>query len=249
MYYYWEMPDPYGCEIFGMLFTSPIACPCTLTSVSVVLYDAAEDTTDTTGDLQITIYEVVDAWPPYIEVASTVVPNEDFVDGWIGIKQVDVPIVPIVIPPEGEWVVGVTTASAADGDTLLFLSDDGSCGKDRSVCWNPWFDEWQIIGDEWGMDINMHIYSEISRGCILGDADASGSIDIDDVVYMIYFIFSGGPAPVPYPVASGDPNCDCLADIDDVVWLIYAVIPGGGFLGGPPPCTLDEWESICGQPF
>jgi len=29
-----------------------------------------------------------------------------------------------------------------------------------------------------------------------GDADGSGAIDIDDVVYEINYIFGGGPAPV-----------------------------------------------------
>jgi hypothetical protein len=70
---------------------------------------------------------------------------------------------------------------------------------------------------------------------VCGDADASGAPDIDDVVYLIAYIFSGGPAPVPY--ASGDANCDGGVDIDDVVYLIAYI-----FSGGPAPCDPDGDE-------
>ncbi|MCK4657037.1 MAG: hypothetical protein KAT85_08375, partial [candidate division Zixibacteria bacterium] len=76
---------------------------------------------------------------------------------------------------------------------------------------------------------------------VIGDADASGAIDIDDVVYPISYIFSGGPAPLPYGIASGDANCDCAVDIDDVVYLIAYI-----FTGGPPPqCSCGGWVAAC----
>ncbi|MFH1893168.1 MAG: hypothetical protein ABIK83_10870 [Candidatus Zixiibacteriota bacterium] len=38
-------------------------------------------------------------------------------------------------------------------------------------------------------------YLEVSGpSCTSGDADGSGGVDIDDVVYLINYIFSGGPA-------------------------------------------------------
>ncbi len=48
--------------------------------------------------------------------------------------------------------------------------------------------------------------------CDIDIGNANGStaeptIDIDDVVYLIAYIFSGGPPPTPYPSASGDANC------------------------------------------
>ena len=61
-----------------------------------------------------------------------------------------------------------------------------------------------------------------------GDSDGSGAVDIDDVVYMIAYIFSGGP--VPSPLAAGDADCSGAIDIDDVVYLIAYI-----FSGGPPP--------------
>lgn len=68
-----------------------------------------------------------------------------------------------------------------------------------------------------------------------GDADASGAVDIDDVVYLIAYIFSGGPAPLPYE--SGDTDCSGGVDIDDVVYLIAYI-----FSGGPAPCDPDGDE-------
>jgi hypothetical protein len=78
---------------------------------------------------------------------------------------------------------------------------------------------------------------------LVGDANDSGGCDIDDVVYLIAYIFSGGPPPTPCTVTSGDANCSCKVDIDDVVYLIAYI-----FSGGPAPCTCEEWFVQCDQP-
>jgi hypothetical protein len=64
---------------------------------------------------------------------------------------------------------------------------------------------------------------------ICGDADASGNVDIDDVVYLIQYIFAGGPEPSP--LESGDANCSGNIDIDDIVYLISYI-----FSAGNDPC-------------
>jgi hypothetical protein len=63
---------------------------------------------------------------------------------------------------------------------------------------------------------------------VVGDADGSGDVDIDDAVYLINYIFAGGPPP--NPLAAGDADCSGGTDIDDVVYLINYI-----FAGGPPP--------------
>ena len=65
---------------------------------------------------------------------------------------------------------------------------------------------------------------------LCGDADGSGFVDIDDVIFLIGYIFSDGPAPVP--LESGDPDCSGDTDIDDAVYLIAYI-----FGGGPAPCA------------
>jgi hypothetical protein len=64
---------------------------------------------------------------------------------------------------------------------------------------------------------------------ICGDVDFSGDVDIDDVVYLITYIFAGGPVPVV--AAASDADCSGNTDIDDVVYIISYI-----FGGGPPPC-------------
>jgi hypothetical protein len=63
-----------------------------------------------------------------------------------------------------------------------------------------------------------------------GDADASNSLDISDAVYLIAYIFSGGPAPSP--MGRGDADCSTTVDISDAVYLISYI-----FGGGPAPCV------------
>ena len=67
------------------------------------------------------------------------------------------------------------------------------------------------------------------RTVTLGDANASGVVDIDDIVWLINYVFRSGPEP--YPLFAGDNNCDGSTDIDDIVYLIAYV-----FQGGPEPC-------------
>ncbi len=84
----------------------------------------------------------------------------------------------------------------------------------------------------WDLDDDGDVEDAMSRllmSWTCGDADASGGVDIDDVVYLIYYIFAGGPAP--NPIEAGDANCSGDVDIDDVVYLINYI-----FAGGPAPC-------------
>ena len=65
---------------------------------------------------------------------------------------------------------------------------------------------------------------------ICGDANGSGGVDIDDAVFLISYIFSGGSEPDPYWV--GDVDCSGSIDIDDAVYMIAYI-----FSGGPEPCA------------
>ncbi len=69
----------------------------------------------------------------------------------------------------------------------------------------------------------------VVAGNVCGDADGAASITIGDAVYLIDYIFSGGPAPSP--VSDGDASCDATVNIGDVVYLIEFI-----FSGGPSPC-------------
>jgi hypothetical protein len=63
-----------------------------------------------------------------------------------------------------------------------------------------------------------------------GDADGNEIVNISDAVYLISYIFGGGPEP--YPLLSGDADCNELVNISDAVYLISYI-----FGGGPEPCA------------
>ncbi len=64
---------------------------------------------------------------------------------------------------------------------------------------------------------------------INGDANRDESVNIEDAVFLIRYIFRGGEAP--NPESAGDANCDGAVNIEDAVHLINYI-----FRGGPAPC-------------
>lgn len=109
-------------------------------------------------------------------------------------------------------------------------------GESAEIAFND-YDSFQLrfYGSIYGFE---HRYIPDATGfsvempTLCGDADGSTEVDIDDVVYLIQYIFSGGPAPLP--LAAGDADCSGDVDIDDVVYLIAYI-----FAGGPGPCDPD----------
>jgi DNA-binding beta-propeller fold protein YncE len=62
-----------------------------------------------------------------------------------------------------------------------------------------------------------------------GDANSDKQINVGDAVFLISYVFKGGPAPDP--LEAGDANCDSDINVGDAVYLINYV-----FKGGPEPC-------------
>jgi hypothetical protein len=65
---------------------------------------------------------------------------------------------------------------------------------------------------------------------VCGDADGNGFVNISDAVFLIGFIFGGGPSPVP--LILGDADCNSIVNISDAVYLISYI-----FGGGAAPCA------------
>ncbi len=81
----------------------------------------------------------------------------------------------------------------------------------------------------------------IQSGCASpGDADNSGGINLLDITRLINYLYKSGPAPVPYAVASGDPNCDCNVNLLDITFLINFL-----YKSGAAPCDCATWLSNC----
>jgi aminopeptidase YwaD len=69
----------------------------------------------------------------------------------------------------------------------------------------------------------------IGQEYVAGDANGDGAVNIGDAVYVINYVFRGGPAPDP-PVA-GDANCDDKINVGDAVYIVNYI-----FRSGPAPC-------------
>jgi len=63
---------------------------------------------------------------------------------------------------------------------------------------------------------------------VRGDCNDDGIIDIGDAIYLINYLYKGGPAPDPQQ--AGDVNCDAGCELADVVFLLNFL-----YKSGPPP--------------
>lgn len=77
-------------------------------------------------------------------------------------------------------------------------------------------------------DSNSNGIGDLCEG-LCGDVDEGGTVTISDVVFLINYIFGGGPAPNPQ---TADVDCSNSITISDVVYLINYI-----FGGGPSPCA------------
>jgi hypothetical protein len=66
------------------------------------------------------------------------------------------------------------------------------------------------------------------QSILVGDANGDGNISSGDIVYLINYLFVGGPAPSP--LEAGDADCSGEITAADVIFLINYL-----FIGGPPP--------------
>jgi len=75
---------------------------------------------------------------------------------------------------------------------------------------------------------------QISPWDYRGDVNGDGKVNVNDVVYLINYLFvAGSPPPVPTKW-EGDVNCDGKVDVTDVVYLINYLF----VVGSPPPCRV-----------
>lgn len=65
---------------------------------------------------------------------------------------------------------------------------------------------------------------------LTGDVNADGVTTSADIIYLVNYVFKGGPPPVN--PGTGDVNCDGTVTSADIIYLVCYV-----FKGGPPPCS------------
>jgi subtilisin family serine protease len=72
-------------------------------------------------------------------------------------------------------------------------------------------------------------YSYAPPSYVHGDADGDAMVNISDAVFLVNYIFAGGPAPSP--LLAGDADCSGIVGVSDAVYIISYI-----FGDGPAPC-------------
>jgi hypothetical protein len=72
------------------------------------------------------------------------------------------------------------------------------------------------------------IYYKKHESYIPGDANGDRDVDLSDAVYLVNYLFIGGPEPNVFE--AGDANGDDEVDMADAVYIVNYL-----FIGGPPP--------------
>jgi len=93
-------------------------------------------------------------------------------------------------------------------------------------------------GFNWAIENNVCVFEP---DCLRGNADGIGITDIDDIVYLIQYLYAYGPEPMGEDWCF-DLTCDCIIDIDDVVALINVLFMPPYPL---PDCTYHYWLGTC----
>jgi hypothetical protein len=92
-------------------------------------------------------------------------------------------------------------------------------------------DEYRRVNDQVGWGRANAARAMVASCKMCGDADGDGSRDVADAVFLIQFIFAGGPPPGDCVnlYGRGDANGDEAVDIGDAVYLIQYVFAGGPY--------------------
>jgi hypothetical protein len=80
-------------------------------------------------------------------------------------------------------------------------------------------------GSSVSFGMNSGYWQETLYGFMRGDVNKDGIIDMSDAVFLLNFLFKGGPEPDPY--ALGDANSDGEILVEDPIFLLNYILRGG----------------------
>ncbi|MCJ7497313.1 MAG: dockerin type I domain-containing protein, partial [candidate division Zixibacteria bacterium] len=88
-----------------------------------------------------------------------------------------------------------------------------------------------VLDDPQNLLVDSKVWQVTVGSLVCGDSNHDNLVNVSDVVFLINYLFKGGPEP--YPLASADVNLDQKVTVSDVVYLINYL-----FKGGLEPCHL-----------
>jgi hypothetical protein len=152
---------------------------------------------------------------------------------WLGIEQPIYDEASIMASNDGvNWTqVWINYATIGDLEWEPMVYDISDVAADQAAVYLRWVmgpTDGGLRFNGWNID-DVRVLSYECKSILCGDANGDESADVADAVFMINYIFKGGPAPDP--LEAGDANCDGDRNVGDAVYLINYV-----FNGGPAPC-------------
>jgi len=160
--------------------------------------------------------------PGHVFKATTALSTPNWVD--ISGNLPDIPVNAIAVTPVG-IIAGTDIGpflTTDDGASWTLIDDGHPDVAIFAVQYNP--TTGQIVSATHGRGV----FELQANLCIHGDANGDQVIDINDVFYLINYLFAGGGPPSCLP--SGNVNADEFIDVNDIFYLINYL-----FAGGPPP--------------
>jgi hypothetical protein len=129
-----------------------------------------------------------------------------------------------------EYDLHVSTSYGFHPDSTTVDSDLPISERTKTLDYGTYY--WKVIArDNFGAEREseqIRYFMVTGIHASLGDFNGDGSIDIADVIFLVNYLYTSGPAPAPLEL--GDVNCDDGVNIADVLFLINFL-----FKDGPPP--------------
>jgi len=138
----------------------------------------------------------------------------------LGLAPVPASAKGVVILDADEDQVGAAVKAIVSGSLLMLRQDESA------ILYDP---DYAADSGASPCDVNITDGEPDVCGYICGNANGDGSVNVGDAVFVINYVFRGGPAPTP--LGAGDANCDGKVNVGDAVYLVNYV-----FRGGPAPC-------------